>query len=220
MQSFKKQLLWLTIWGVAFALIEAAVVVYLRQIYFPEGFSFPPLPTDGQLIKIELLRELATIVIMWSVAELSRIQFTEKLAVFMILFGVWDIFYYLFLKLFIGWPASLATWDVLFLIPVVWVGPVWSPVLISICLISAGVIGLFCGWNKINFQPTVFIWVCELIAMVLVISSFIIPGIQTFQNQGPASYPWGLLIAGLVFGLSVFGYHLYSLRITHRTGSE
>jgi hypothetical protein len=44
-------------------------------------------------------------------------SFREWLAGFLIAFGVWDIFCYVFLKLLISGPASLWTWDILFLLP-------------------------------------------------------------------------------------------------------
>ena len=65
-------------------------------------------------------------------------NFRQWLAGFMISFGVWDIFYYVFLRLLIGWPESLMTWDLLFLLPVPWVGPVIAPVLVSLSMIVAG----------------------------------------------------------------------------------
>ena len=52
-----------------------------------------------------------------------------------IAFGVWDIFYYAFLRLIVGWPQSLWDWDVLFLIPLPWWGPVLAPVAIAVLLI-------------------------------------------------------------------------------------
>ena len=53
-----------------------------------------------------------------------------KFAFFLFLFGVWDIFYYIWLKVFLHWPASLLTWDVLFLIPVPWVAR-YTPLSVS-----------------------------------------------------------------------------------------
>ncbi len=44
-------------------------------------------------------------------------------AAFAIAFGVWDIVFYVCLQLLLGWPASLLTWDILFLIPVPWGRP-------------------------------------------------------------------------------------------------
>jgi len=215
MQPLKKQFIWLTIWGIAFAAIEAAVVVYLRKIYFPGNFSFPPLPVDGLFVSVEIMRELATLIIMWAVAELIRDRFTEKLAVFMILFGIWDIFYYLFLKIVIHWPENFATWDVLFLIPVVWIGPIWAPVLVSVFLIAAGTLGLIFTSKGFDLQPPFWLWLCELFAMSVIVVSFLVPGNRVTQNLAPGPYPWELLAGGLIFGLALFGHYLYRAQQRH-----
>ena len=56
----------------------------------------------------------------------------ERLAWSAIVFGAWDIGYYAWLHVFSGWPPSLDTTDLLFLIPVPWAGPVLSPVLVMV----------------------------------------------------------------------------------------
>ena len=70
-------------------------------------------------------------VMLGSVALAVARNLHEWIAAFAIAFGVWDIFFYVFLKLMIHWPESLSTWDILFLIPLPWVGPVWAPVLVA-----------------------------------------------------------------------------------------
>ena len=59
---------------------------------------------------------------------------------FMIAFGVWDIFYYLFLRIICGWPKTIWDWDILFLLPLPWWGPVLAPVSIALLLIVAGLL--------------------------------------------------------------------------------
>jgi len=126
---------WLTIFAIAMAYLESAVVVYLRALYYPDGFSFPIAPMPRNMAGIEVAREAATIVMLYVAGRLGAATAWQQFAGFMFLFGVWDIFYYVWLKLLIGWPSSLGTWDILFLIPVPWIGPVWSPVVISLSLI-------------------------------------------------------------------------------------
>jgi len=133
-----KQLFWLMVWGVVFGYMEAAVVVYLREIYYPEGFSFPLLIIQGRIILTEVLREAATLLIIWATVCLAYKRLQSRIAAFVVLFGIWDIFYYIFLKLLLNWPENLGTWDILFLIPSPWVGPIWAPVLVSIGFIYAG----------------------------------------------------------------------------------
>jgi hypothetical protein len=200
------RLTWLTIWGVAFGLIEAAVVVYLRKIYYPDGFSFPVVIASTDISTVELIREFATIVIMWAVAELSYRSFQARLAVFMILFGVWDVIYYIALKLFIAWPESLATWDVLFLLPSPWVGPVWAPMFIAVSLVLAGVLILKRVESGHELKVNYKFWIFEIAMGIIIISSFLIPGQVVLKTTVPDVYPWYLLLAGYIPGLGLFLY--------------
>ncbi|MEJ2468684.1 MAG: hypothetical protein P8Y51_06380 [Campylobacterales bacterium] len=134
----KKTLIWLFAWGAAFGYLEAAVVVYLRAIYYPEGFAFPLTLMEGRIFWTEIGREAATLLVLAATAVLSFPRLQSRMAAFVLLFGVWDIFYYVFLKLLLGWPQSLLTPDILFLIPAPWVGPVYAPLLVSAGFIAAG----------------------------------------------------------------------------------
>lgn len=131
----KHTLLWAFLFAAAMGFLEAAVVVYLRELYYPTGFSFPLVPLAGDIALVEFLREAATMVMLLGLGILAGRTATEKFAYFMFGFGVWDIFYYVFLKLLIHWPESLLTWDILFLIPVIWTGPVLSPVIVASTMI-------------------------------------------------------------------------------------
>ena len=125
----------LFVFAVAMGFLEAIVVVYVRELYYPEGFACPLKPMPEWLIGTEMIRELCTLFMLGAVARITGKLFTGRLASFLFLFGVWDIFYYVALWLFLGWPESLLTWDILFLIPVAWVGPVLAPVLCSVLMI-------------------------------------------------------------------------------------
>lgn len=200
----KKQFTWLIIWGVAFGMIEAAVVIYLRKIYYPDGFDFPIVWADFDVALVEIIREFATLVLMWSLATLLHKRLVNKIATFMIVFGEWDIFYYVFLKLFLGWPASFATWDILFLLPYPWVGPVWPPVLVSVALIYAGYCILdshFRGQDLTIYRRD---WLQILFAGIVIIISFLIPGKSVIDQTVPTHYPWTIFAIGLIWGLAVF----------------
>lgn len=132
-------LLWVGIFSIAMGFLEAIVVVYLRKIYYPGGFLFPMSPVSPQMYLVELVREVATLVMLVSIGFLAGKKGLQRLAYFLISFGVWDIFYYVALKLFLGWPDSLLTWDVLFLIPLPWLGPVIAPILVSLSMIWIGI---------------------------------------------------------------------------------
>jgi hypothetical protein len=118
--------------------LEAAVVIYLRKLFYTHGFAFPLTPMPNDIAIVEIWREAATIIMLLAVGILAGKTGAEKFAWFSISFAVWDIFYYIFLYLFIDWPQSLLTWDILFLIPVPWVGPVISPVIIALTMILYG----------------------------------------------------------------------------------
>ncbi len=134
------------LFGIAFGLVECAVVVYIRAQYYPDGFSFPLHAISHDIIITELWREAATILMLIAVGYLAGKTRPQRFAYFLISFAVWDIFYYIFLKLFINWPESLMTWDILFLLPVVWIGPVIAPVLLSLLMIALASLLLY--YNK------------------------------------------------------------------------
>jgi hypothetical protein len=130
-----RPLLWLGIFAVAMGILEAIVVVYLRELYYPTGFVFPLNPIPPRILYTEILREACTIIILLSVAAVISRNIHLRLSYFLFVFGLWDIFYYVGLKQLLGWPPSLLTWDILFLIPVTWTGPVLAPVVSSLTFI-------------------------------------------------------------------------------------
>ena len=122
--------------GVAFGFVEAAVVVYLRLGLglVPLGNVKYPLPLQDvphHLLAIEVAREVATIVMLVSLALLVARRARERWAMFLYVFALWDIAYYAGLWVTIGWPSSLLSDDILFLIPVPWISNVWYPLLVS-----------------------------------------------------------------------------------------
>ncbi len=135
MNSSARQLLWLILFSIAMGFLEAVVVIYLRELYYPNGFGFPLTVMDPKIGFIEILREGATVVMLLGVGILAGRTLNQRLAFFVAAFAIWDLFYYVFLKLLIGWPPSWFTWDVLFLIPVPWIGPVLSPCLVCITML-------------------------------------------------------------------------------------
>lgn len=204
----KRRLFWLVVWGIAFAYIEASVVVYLRKIYYPAGFSFPAVLIDPGIARVELVREIITLIFMWAVAELTYRSFQCRLAVFMLLFGIWDIFYYVFLKMILNWPGGLNDWDILFLVPLPWVGPVWAPVLVSMGMIWAGIIIIN---RHEQGRPLDLPWrfmLFEVAAGLVIILSFLIPGWAVIEQTVPHHFPWYLFAAGLGAGLGAFGWEI------------
>ncbi|MBN1180795.1 MAG: hypothetical protein JXB49_00810 [Bacteroidales bacterium] len=133
---YGKVLLWITIFSIAMGFLETAVVIYLRELMYPEGFKFPLAPINPNIALTEVLREAATVIMLLGIAILSGKTKAERFAWFLYSFAIWDIFFYIFLKVLINWPESLLTWDILFLIPVTWVGPVISPVIVAFTMIA------------------------------------------------------------------------------------
>ncbi|HOW36764.1 MAG TPA: hypothetical protein PLK34_00750 [Candidatus Pacearchaeota archaeon] len=126
----------ITFFAIAMGFLEAVVVVYLRRIYYSFGFDFPLKGfIEPEILNIEWIREFATVIMLLSVAILAGKKFYEKFAYFLYAFAIWDIFYYISLKLTLNWPESIFTWDLLFLIPWPWIGPVLSPILWSVLFV-------------------------------------------------------------------------------------
>ena len=125
----RRTVLWLGVYAAAMAWLEAAVVVYLRRLYYPDDqlTLFPMRLWRTSDLVVEIGREAATIVMILAVALLAVPGRTRRTAAFLYVFGVWDLFYYLWLKLALGWPVSWADWDILFLIPWAWLAPWFTP---------------------------------------------------------------------------------------------
>ena len=143
-----RQLIGSGVFAAAFGVLEAVVVVYLRAAaeLLPgyEGTLSDvtrlsgDLPWQGEatrfpqsLLTLEVFREGATILMLLSVAFLSSERSRARAAIFLWAFAIWDIVYYAALWATVRWPRSLKDPDVLFLIPVPWLSPVWFPLLVS-----------------------------------------------------------------------------------------
>jgi hypothetical protein len=169
-----RRLATLMAFATAMGLLETAVVIYLRELYYPEGFRFPLVPIPQRLAMIEVLREAATVIMLITVGHLAGFNKLQRFASFCIAFAVWDLVYYLLLYVLIGWPASLLTWDILFLIPVPWVGPVWAPCLISLLMLVSSI----CMIRKQQARPHYIIypwqWLLLLSGALVSILSFML----------------------------------------------
>ena len=157
-------LLWTGIFAAAKAFPESAVVVYLRALYYPEGFVFPLKVMNQTILVTEIIREAATMVMLLTVAIIATKSLIARFAVFIYTFAIWDIFYYIYLVFLIGWPCSFLTWDLLFLIPVTWVGPVLAPVINSLTMILLAVIILYNRTKDHTFRLTFSEWLLLITA--------------------------------------------------------
>jgi hypothetical protein len=193
-----RTILWIALFSIAFAFVEASVVVYLRAIYYPEGFAFPLKLMSSHHIAVELSREVATIVMLAAAGMLAGKSRWEKFSYFLIAFGVWDIFYYVWLKLTLHWPATLFDWDILFLIPLPWIGPVIAPVLASIVMIAGGVLIIRRQEREGVFRTTRLMQALALIGTAVILYSFLNDTDATLGLQVPKPYRYELMAAGLL----------------------
>lgn len=227
------------VFAVAMGFLEAIVVVYIRELYYPEGFSFPLKALPAWLVGVEWIREICTLLMLGAVAWLAGKVFLKRLAAFLFLFGVWDIFYYIALKVFLGWPASLLTWDILFLIPITWVGPVLAPVLNSVLMILMAFIldKLMAEYHLQQLLPrewillisgagAIFLSYIADFGLILIKGGFLrnLSGLakdpaflQILTTWEPSGFRWGIYTAGML--LIVAAILLFSFRAV-KSGTE
>ena len=197
------------IFSIAFAYFEAAVVVYLRTIFHPDGFSFPltGFGTDvlwKRLLLTEIGREAASMVLISAAAWLFGRNLHQRAAFFLTIFAVWDIFYYVWLKALLNWPASIMDWDILFLIPVTWASPVLAPVLISLTLLAFAVIILYrsCAGSPLEVNP--IDWLGFVLAGLVVVVSFCIAGRHIRKRDFKSYFYWPLFALGHISAIALF----------------
>jgi len=194
----------LTLFGGAFGLLEAAVVVYLRQLYYPDGFGFPIVIIADDIAAIELARELMTLLMLFAVAMIGGRDRMDRFFVFAFLFGVWDIVYYLGLRLFLGWPPSLFTWDVLFLIPVPWLGPVIYPLVVSVFLIVGFGVHERIRARGNTVRLMLVEWAVACSGALTVVVAFCWNWRAVAEGTTPQSFPAVIFAVGLVAGVLPF----------------
>jgi hypothetical protein len=231
------------VFAFAMGVLEGIVAIYLRDIYYPEGFSFPLIPLPSRAVLIEITREAATIMMLAAVGYVAGRSGMERLALFVYVFGVWDIVYYGTLLLVIGWPPSLMTWDVLFLIPVTWLGPVLAPLVCSctMMVLTVSVERRLAQRAVVTATPVEY--VACLAGAALILLSFLWesgrliigggflsrlltlaedPGFRDVVSRHvPTDYPWSLFIAGeglILFSIFAFLYRTRSPTMVKETG--
>lgn len=203
-----RKLIWVSLFGVTFGFVEASIVVYLRAVYYPEGFTWPLKVISDEHLTVELWREAATIIMLVAVGILAGQKGWQRFGYFLIAFGVWDIFYYVWLKVVLDWPSALTEWDVLFLIPLPWIGPVIAPasiaLLMTICGVDIVVRTIPTKSGQKHFRPTVLSWLFSILATVLILYSFMYDTDATLRGAHPLPYRYELLIVGLVLYIAAY----------------
>ena len=204
MKSWHKRYIWSAVLFIALAYIESAVVVYLRALYYPRGFGFPLQEMSLLVYLTEAGREAATIVVLTAVACLAEKTHKGRFFLFLYGFGIWDIFYYVWLKALVNWPATLLDWDVLFLIPLPWVAPVLSPILISLLFITVAVsanhLAARCMSKPFGLVDRLLLFA----AAIAIVASFLWKTRSVTEQEVPRDFPWWLWGIGVSLGLGVF----------------
>jgi hypothetical protein len=200
----KSRLAAVAVFALAMAWVEAAVVLYLRILVDRmQPYQAEPLPIFGGLGETELIREASTLLMLLAVGWLAGRTLRARLAYSAVAFGVWDIAYYLFLIPLTGWPRSLLDWDILFLLPVPWWGPVIAPVAVSLLLIGGGLLVVWSGERE--GRPGFRQWtvVPALAGIGLVLYAFMAEalahvgrGADAMRQVLPAAFGWGIFGIG------------------------
>lgn len=199
---------WLLVvaFAVGMAWVEAASVYYLRvMVDRVEPYQENPLPIQGVLGRVELVREAATLVMLVTIGALAGRTWHRRLGYTAVAFGVWDILYYVFLRIISGWPASLFDWDILFLLPLPWWGPVLAPVCIAVLMI---VWGTFASqWpDRTPATPlTRALWGLNWLGIALALSVFMadsfraVPrGLDVVRQVLPKPFNWPVFYVALL----------------------
>jgi hypothetical protein len=220
---WKRAVIALLLFGTAFGYLEAAVVSYLRALHEPvvqrvypnraPGDLFPLLtldqirtaaPQQTRTLAVEIGREIATIAMLAAIALAVARNTGQWAAAFVIAFGTWDIAFYLFLKVLLDWPASMFTWDILFLVPVPWVGPVLAPVLVSMSMIAVGSWHLLREASGHGVRIGVIEWVGIVAGAIVIVVAFAMDYRHVMAGGMPHPFNWLVFGLGMMLGIGSY----------------
>ena len=201
-----KRWLVVVLYATAMAWVESSVVFYLRTMVGRiDPYQPNPLPLATGFGLAELVREAATLLMLLAVGTLAGRTWRSRLGYSAVAFGVWDIFYYIFLKVLCGWPHSLLDWDILFLIPVPWWGPVLAPVSIALLLILWGTLASSWESQPAGGSSDRKVWALNFIGIALALYVFmadnlrvVSQGVDAWRHMLPAWFNWPLFCVALV----------------------
>jgi len=210
-----KKALLLGVFAIAMGYVEAAVVVYLRRIHYPQGFAFPlNNAVLDRMFLVEPGRELATIVMLSTIAILVGRRRLDRLGWFLFAFAVWDVFYYVWLKVLLNWPPSLLTWDILFLIPFPWAAPVLSPVLVAVSMAVWGLVLVRLERQGRILRPRLGEWLLTALGALAMLGSYLSDYAAVAMRSSdrasqvaahvPSNYFWWLFALGLAMLWAAF----------------
>ncbi|MCD6454105.1 MAG: hypothetical protein J7L62_02255 [Candidatus Aminicenantes bacterium] len=199
-----KNYIMLTVFSISFAYVESAVVVYLRSLAGKLMDIFPMPFLSPMISAIELGREASTILILIAIGYIAEKTPVRRFYAFLYVFGLWDILYYAWLKIFIGWPQSIFDFDLLFLIPLPWIGPVISPVLIALIFCFTGSLVLLKEGEEFHFKlidGMMVIFGGLILILNFLLSSIeivAISGVKGLESFQPHSFNWEIYLVGII----------------------
>jgi hypothetical protein len=211
----ERRIAYTSLWVLAlsFGWVEASVVVYLREIYqlrqasFPSTTYFPNLQVTlvslpGHLAALEMVREACTLALLAAAGWLAGRHTADRLGAFLLSFGIWDLTYYAALRLVAGWPDSLSVWDILFLIPLPWVAPVWAPVAVAALFVLAG---SYLFWTPDRERRYRWTDIGVLAASALLtIAAFLFESRAAIEHRAPERFPVLLFWLAVALGAAWF----------------
>jgi hypothetical protein len=206
MNSPRKRWAIVVLFALAMAWMESAAVFYLRTLVGRlDPYQGVPLPPHHLLGNIELVREMATLIMLFTMGWLAGRDFRTRLSYALIAFGVWDIFYYLFLAVMGPWPRSVLDWDVLFLIPLPWWGPVLAPCIIAALMVIGGTLVTQLETDSGALWPSHKLVLLNWIGIAVALYVFMEPAIRllpqgelALRTMLPTRFSWPLFILALL----------------------
>ena len=189
--------------AIAMAWVESASVFYIRALVDRvEPYQPDPLPLNDALGYVELWREAATLVMIATVGVLAGSTWRRRAGYAALAFGAWDIFYYVFLRIMTGWPRTPLDWDILFLLPLPWWGPVLAPVSIALVMILWGTLAT---QSDDDAGDARWAWVSASGGIVLALGIFMIDawralpdGREAILQVLPTTFNWPLFGVALL----------------------
>jgi hypothetical protein len=194
------------VFAVAMAWVESAVVLYLRSLTHEfDPYQPDQTPLAQGIVGAELVREFATLLMLGSVGWLAGQTWRSRVGLAMVAFGVWDIFYYVFLVPLTGWPRSLLDWDILFLLPLPWWGPVLAPMSIACLMVAGGTMVALRDSPERPIWPSRYTCLAALVGGGLALYVFMADAIhlapqevELLMELRPERFDWPLFLLGLV----------------------
>ena len=199
-----KKLWWVGLFAIAFACVEAAVVIYLRQMYGIQDLLWDIPAFDPKIALVEVGREFSTLIMLLAVGWAVGKSLQARVGFAFFAFGMWDIFYYIWLKLLINWPESLLTPDILFLLPLPWWGPVIGPVLIAVLMVVGGSLAVIAADRGQVVRFSYYEGITLLGGLLVMLYSFMKDALaalpadpDTLSQLRPSTFNWPIYLIGL-----------------------